>query len=76
MIVIFEIYMENTNILIKLNELPETLKKEVADFIDFLLLKKEQSGAKRHPKSGCMKGTFTMKKDFDEPLNDFTEYMQ
>ncbi len=27
-------------------------------------------------KAGFLKGTFTMKDDFDEPLDDFKEYME
>jgi hypothetical protein len=30
---------------------------------------------KKHPKAGCMKGTFVMAPDFDESLEDFKEYM-
>lgn len=31
---------------------------------------------KKHPKAGCMKGVFTyMSDDFNEPLEDFKEYM-
>ncbi|MBM4166865.1 MAG: DUF2281 domain-containing protein [Ignavibacteria bacterium] len=31
---------------------------------------------KKHPKAGCMKGTFILSPDFDEPLEDFKEYME
>ena len=32
--------------------------------------------AKKHPRAGCMKGVFTyMSDDFNEPLEDFKEYM-
>ena len=67
--------MDNTAILTKLNQLPESLKKEVLDFMDYLIQKKETILTKKHPKAGCMKGTFIMNDDFDEPLNDFKEYM-
>jgi hypothetical protein len=31
---------------------------------------------KKHPQAGCMKGVFTyMSDDFNEPLEDFKEYM-
>jgi len=30
---------------------------------------------KRNPKFGCAKGTFVLAPDFDEPLEDFKEYM-
>jgi len=32
--------------------------------------------AKKTPKPGCMAGKIWMAKDFDEPLEDFKEYMQ
>jgi len=36
----------------------------------------EQNSAKKHPYAGCMKGTFTyMSDDFNEPLEEFKEYM-
>jgi len=31
---------------------------------------------KKTPKPGCMTGKIWMAKDFDEPLEDFKEYMQ
>jgi hypothetical protein len=68
--------MNDSIILTKLNELPETLKKEVLDFIDFLIKKQETVSVEKHPTAGCMKGTFIMKDDFDEPLEDFQEYMK
>lgn len=68
--------MNDSIILTKLNELPETLKKEVLDFIDFLIKKQETVSVEKHPTAGCMKGTFKMKDDFDEPLEDFQEYMK
>jgi DNA-damage-inducible protein J len=32
--------------------------------------------AKKIPKPGCMTGKIRMAEDFDEPLEDFKEYMQ
>lgn len=34
------------------------------------------SPVKRHPKFGSAKGLITMSDDFDEPLEDFKEYME
>jgi|GEM_PF-451139 predicted HTH domain antitoxin len=33
-----------------------------------------KDAANAHPKAGCMKGTFIMRDNFDEPLDDFKEY--
>jgi hypothetical protein len=56
----------------KLALLPDELKKEVDDFVDFLLTKK--SGKTKKRKLGLAKGLIKMGKDFDEPLEDFKEY--
>jgi len=56
----------------------ENLKHELLFFLDYLLAKQysEQKIVKRVPKFGCAKGTFKMADDFDEPLEDFKDYMQ
>lgn len=61
----------------KIKELPEELKSEVMDFVDFLLHKRKSKIQKVENKRefGCAKGEFNMSKDFDEPLEDFKEYM-
>jgi len=59
----------------KLATLPENLKAEVADFIDFLLLKSKQSGSSKKPKFGSGKGMFKMKPGFSDSLEDFKDYM-
>jgi hypothetical protein len=66
--------MDNTILFKKLATLPENLKAEVADFIDFLLLRNKQSGDAKKPKFGSGKGMFKMKPGFDDPLEDFKEY--
>lgn len=60
----------------KFNYLPENLKKEVADFLEFLIEKSEKENKKKLPKFGSCKGFFQISPDFDEPLDDFREYMQ
>ncbi|MBC7650936.1 MAG: DUF2281 domain-containing protein [Deinococcales bacterium] len=61
----------------KLSILPENLKIEVADFVDFLLSKTVQpkTPVAPKPKFGSGKGIFKMRADFDESLTDFKEYM-
>jgi hypothetical protein len=50
-------------------------QQEVADYVDFLLLKyKPQKPVK--PLAGCMKGIIVyMDNDFNAPLDDFKDYM-
>jgi Protein of unknown function (DUF2281) len=56
----------------------EALKQELLFFLDYLLMKqdsqKNKSG-KKVPQFGCAKGMFKMSDDFDEPLDDFKDYM-
>lgn len=70
--------METISVYTKFNALPDQLKKEAADFIDFLLDKSRKNRTGKHVKSptfGSAKGLFEMAPDFDEPLEDFKEYM-
>ncbi|MGB3076000.1 MAG: DUF2281 domain-containing protein [Chitinophagales bacterium] len=63
------------HLLNKLASLPENLKKEVKDFIEYLQNKtrKPMNKSKRVP--GLAKGMIRMSEDFDAPLEDFKEYM-
>lgn len=69
--------MADIDIYIKLVTLPDEMKKEVDDFVDFL---KSKSTAKvpsrKTRKAGLAKGLIEMKEGFDEPLPDFKEYME
>jgi Protein of unknown function (DUF2281) len=47
----------------------------VVDFIDFIASRSKKKVAKKKPKFGSGKGVFVMKPGFDEPLEDFKEYM-
>jgi hypothetical protein len=70
--------MSDLNLYMRISTLPNPLKTEILDYMDFLVtrrLKKKESFEK-HPKAGCMKGTFIMSPDFDEPIDDFKEYME
>jgi hypothetical protein len=67
--------MTNISLYTKISLLPEHLKAEVNDFIDFLISKKE-SDRKGKRKAGFFKGKIEMSPDFDEPLDDFKEYME
>jgi hypothetical protein len=54
----------------------EPLKQELLFYIDYLLSKQFTGPEKKRVrKFGCGKGMFIMAPDFDEPLDDFKEYM-
>ncbi len=67
--------MSDSHLLDKVSKLPENLKAEVFDFVEFLLQKYDCSSISGKPVFGSGKGMFVMKPDFDEPLEDFKEYM-
>lgn len=67
--------MDNTILFKKLAALPENLKAEAADFIDFLLQKNKKPGSAKRPKFGSGKGMFKIMPGFDDPLRDFKDYM-
>jgi hypothetical protein len=59
----------------KISYLPDSLKAEVNDFIDFLMSKRKNEKKKKQPKFGSAKGQIYISPDFDEPIEDFKEYM-
>jgi hypothetical protein len=67
--------MENITLYKKLAALPDDLRNEVADFADFLATRRKQAPVKNKPVFGSGRGMFVLKPDFDEPLEDFKEYM-
>jgi hypothetical protein len=68
--------VDNILLYSKLALLPDDLKAEVSDFVDFLATKGKKTQEKEKPQFGSGKGMFIIKPDFDEPLEDFKEYMQ
>ena len=68
--------MTEQQIINQLNLMPESLKKEVLDFIGYLLNKYSSGKAeKKIPQFGSAKGKYSLSNDFDAPLDDFKEYM-
>lgn len=68
--------MENLSLYTKINSLPENLKEEVRDFVEFLKTKADkQKGEKGMRQFGQLKGKIFLSQDFDAPINDFNEYM-
>ena len=65
----------NHDLYTKISVLPDSLKTELLDYLEFLMTKHQVKKTKKHPKAGCMKGTFKMSDDFNEPLEDFKDYM-
>ena len=59
----------------KITALPEDLKKQVADFVEALEAKSQPKEKKKDRKFGYARGFFKLSEDFDEPLDDFKEYM-
>lgn len=64
----------------KFESLPDPLKKQVLDYIEFLLSREKKAPKVSEqpvikPGFGGAKGMFVMSPDFDEPLEDFNDYM-
>lgn len=59
----------------QISALPADLKKEVSDFVEFLKQKAKPKAKPKERKFGYAKDFFKMGPDFDEPLEDFKDYM-
>ena len=59
----------------QISSLPADLKKEVSDFVAFLKKKSQSKKKIKERQFGYAKGFFKMSNDFDEPLEDFKDYM-
>ena len=59
----------------QISSLPTDLKKEVSDFVEFLKQKTKTKAKPNERTFGYAKGYFKMSADFDEPLEDFKDYM-
>jgi len=68
--------MSDVYLYTKIYQLPDELKNEVMDFIDFLLKKNKKSGNGKQSGFGSLKGKINMASDFDAPLADFKPYME
>jgi len=69
-------FMTDIDIYIKLATLPDDMKKAVGDFVEFLKSKTNaKENIKTQRKAGLAKGLIEMKEGFDDPLDDFKEYM-
>ena len=67
--------MTDIQLYTQISSLPTEMKKEVSDFVEFLKHKFRAKKEIKERQFGCGKGFFKMAPDFDEPLDDFKEYM-
>jgi hypothetical protein len=67
--------MNNVSLYNKINSLPENLKREVLDFVEFLQTKNKKVLSKKPRTFGSLKGKIKMAEDFDDPIEDFKDYM-
>jgi hypothetical protein len=58
-----------------INNLPEELQKEVAEFVEKIKLKADNSNQLMQRQFGYAKGKVIINKDFDEPLVEFENYV-
>ncbi|MBF0235472.1 MAG: DUF2281 domain-containing protein [Desulfamplus sp.] len=49
---------------------------DMGDSFEIIIIKKKQKKTKPRRKAGTLKGKIHMSDDFDEPLEDFKEYME
>lgn len=67
--------MTDIQLYTKISSLPAHLKNEVSDFVEFLKQKSKAGANIKERKFGYAKDFFSMSPDFDEPLDDFKDYM-
>jgi hypothetical protein len=67
--------MTNTSLKLEINSLPKNLRTEVADFIEFLRKKYKITSKLTTREFGFAKGKIILSSDFDEPIDEFKNYM-
>lgn len=60
----------------QIDSLPENLRKEVEYFVQSLIQKSHSKKFLKKDLDGILKGQIKLSDDFDEPLEDFKEYME
>ncbi len=70
--------METQTLVKKINLLPLLEKKEVGDFVDFLLFKSKNAKNKVQKERvfGFFKNKMKISANFDDPIDDFEKYTQ
>jgi hypothetical protein len=67
--------MTNSTLKFEINSLPLEMRSEVADFISFLKKKVKNSPTIKEREFGFAKGKISISDDFDDPLDEFKDYM-
>lgn len=67
--------MSTTALLSEITALPPELRQEVEDFVAFLHTKKRQKKRLQEREFGYAMGKVKLAADFDDPLDDFKDYM-
>lgn len=68
--------MAAQDLFVKINSLPEDIRKELEEYVDELLTRFRKGAQQKNERPlGMFKGKIRMSDDFDEPLEDFKEYM-
>ncbi len=67
--------MTNTTLKLEINSLPIELRNEVALFVEFLKQKSKIDSTKKVREFGFAKGKIHLSEDFDDPIEDFKDFM-
>ncbi len=69
--------MDDLSLYSQINSLSSEMKKKVIDFVATLKDKKDQGQSSEHSTRpfGILKGKIQVSDDFDDPIEDFKEYI-
>ncbi len=69
--------MTDLSLYTKISSLPDSLKSEVVDFIDFISTRRKRATKRveKTRKFGYAKDSIIIKPGFDDPIDDFRDYM-
>ncbi len=68
--------MSSIDLARQIESLPDRLKKEMEDHLQKLLFQEKKKKVGMEDLCGIFEGKIKMSDDFDEPLEDFKEYME
>lgn len=66
--------MSNIQLYHQIMTLPQEMQHQIADFVEFLKYKNQNQNPKKRT-AGLAKGLVEMTPDFEEPLEDFKDYV-